>query len=166
MPEVRRATRKDLPAIRDIYNAAGVATTATYDLEPVDLANREAWFDRLTNLGCPVMVLSDEGVVIGYAAYAPFRPHQGYRYTVEHSVYLMPERHHEGGGSQLMAHLIRYAVEHDVHVMVAVLDASNEASLRFHRKLGFTIAGVLPEVGRKFDRWLDVTFMTLNLEPA
>lgn len=160
MLEVRPATQADLPAIRDIYNLAGVPTTATWDLEPVDLANRETWFERLTAAGCPVFVLTDDGVALGYAAYAPFRPHGGYRHTVEHSIYVMPGRQSLGGGTMLMEHLIRYATEHDVHVMVGGLDAGNEGSRRFHRKFGFREVGVLPEVGRKFDRWLDLLFVT------
>ena len=160
MAEVRPATRGDLPTIRDIYNAAGVASSATYDVEPVDLDNRIAWFETLAEHGCPVLALVDRGDVIGYAAYAPFRPHGGYRHTVEHSIYLMPGREGSGGGTQLMLELIRLAGEAGVHVMIGVLDASNEASRRFHRKLGFVESAVLPQVGRKFDRWLDVVFMT------
>ena len=47
-----------------------------------------------------------------------------------------------------------------VHVMVGVVDGANDDSLAFHRKLGFVESGRLPQVGRKFDRWLDVVFMT------
>lgn len=160
MAEVRPATRGDLPAIRDIYNAAGVATTATYDVDPVDLDNRTEWFEKLAGHGCPVLVLVEGDEVIGYAAYAPFRPHGGYRHTVEHSVYLVPGREGSGGGTRLMLELIRLAEEAGVHVMIGVLDASNETSRRFHRTLGFVESAVLPQVGRKFDRWLDVVFMT------
>ena len=164
MAYVRTATREDLPAIRDIYNAAGVATTATYDLEPVDLENRVAWFERLTAAGCPVLVLAEEDRVVGYAAYAPFRPHGGYRHTVEHSVYLMPGCEGNGGGTLLMLELIRRAEAAGVHVMIGVLDAANQTSRRFHHKLGFVASAVLPQVGRKFDRWLDVVFMTRTFD--
>lgn len=164
MAEVRPATRGDLPAIRDIYNAAGVATTATYDLEPVTLANRVAWFERLGVAGCPVLVLAEGDEVIGYAAYAPFRPHGGFRHTVEHSVYLMPGREGNGGGTALMLELIRLAEAAGVHVMLGVLDADNETSRRFHRRLGFEESAVLAQVGRKFGRWLDVVFMARTFD--
>lgn len=163
-PTIRPATRADLPAIVDIYNEAAVGTTASYDLEPVDLHNRRVWFDRLMNGDFPVLVLEDpeEGGVIGYACYGPFRDKAGYAHTVEHSVYVAEGRRSGGAGRMLMAALIDYARGRDVHVMVGVLDAENAASRAFHQRLGFVESAVLPQVGRKFGRWLDIVFTTLT----
>lgn len=156
---VRPATHADLPAITEIYNEAGVGTTASYDLEPVTVAQRRAWFDSLVARDCGVLVL-DDGHVAGYAAYGPFRDKAGYAHTVEHSVYLRPECRRSGGGRALMEALVEHAESRGMHVMVGVLDAGNDASLAFHRRLGFTETAVLPQVGRKFDRWLDIVFVT------
>lgn len=161
-PTIRSAKPTDLQAIVDIYNEAGVGTTASYDLEPVDLTNRRAWFDKLHSAGFPVLVLEDEGEVVGYACYGPFRDKAGYAHTVEHSVYVAPGRRAAGAGRMLMSALIDYARGHGVHVMVGALDAENEASRAFHRRLGFEESAVLPQVGRKFGRWLDVLFTTLT----
>ncbi|MHA6524188.1 GNAT family N-acetyltransferase [Tessaracoccus sp. G1721] len=160
MPTIRPAQSRDLPAITDIFNEAGVGTTASYALEPVTVADRRAWFERLTGADFPVLVLEDDGEVIGYASYGPFRPLAGYAHTVEHSVYIRSGRRAAGGGRMLMLALLDYARGRGVHVMVGVVDGANEDSLAFHRKLGFVESGRLPEVGRKFDRWLDVVFMT------
>lgn len=162
-PTIRSATHADLPVIVDIYNEAGVGTTASYDIDPVDLENRALWFNRLRTAGFPVLVLEDEaeGGVLGYAAYGPFRDKAGYAHTVEHSVYVASGRRAAGVGRMLMSALIDHARASGVHVMVGVLDAANDASLVFHQRLGFTESAVLPQVGRKFDRWLDVIFMTL-----
>ena len=162
-PVVRPATHADLPAITEIYNEAGVGTTASYDLEPVTVAQRRAWFDSLVERGCGVFVL-DDGHVMGYAAYGPFRDKAGYAHTVEHSVYLRPECRGSGGGRALMEALLAHAKSRGMHVMVGVLDAGNDASLAFHRCLGFTETAVLPQVGRKFDRWLDFVFVTRRLD--
>lgn len=161
-PTIRSAKHADLQAIVDIYNEAGVGTTASYDIEPVDLANRRVWFERLVTAGFPVLVLEDDGQVIGYACYGPFRDKAGYAHTVEHSVYVASGRRAAGAGRMLMSAVIDYARGHGVHVMVGVLDADNEASRAFHRRLGFVESAVLPQVGRKFDRWLDVLFTTLT----
>ena len=47
----------------------------------------------------------------------------------------------------------------DKHVMVAGIDATNQASIRLHERLGFERAGTLREVGFKFGSWLDLVFM-------
>ncbi|MCC2593523.1 N-acetyltransferase family protein [Tessaracoccus sp. OS52] len=162
-PTIRSATHADLPAIVAIYNEAGVGTTASYDIEPVDLKNRRIWFDKLKAADFPVLVLEDpaEGGVIGYASFGPFREKAGYAYTVEHSVYVAEGRRAAGAGRMLMTALIDYARGHGVHVMVGVLDAENAASRAFHQRLGFVESAVLPQVGRKFERWLDVVFVTM-----
>lgn len=160
MPTIRPAQSRDLPAITEIFNEAVVGTTASYALDPVTVDDRRAWFERLTGADYPVLVLEDDGEVIGYASYGQFRPLAGYAHTVEHSVYIRSGRRAAGGGRMLMLALLDYARGRGVHVMVGVVDGANEESLAFHRKLGFVESGRLPEVGRKFDRWLDVVFMT------
>lgn len=165
MPTIRPAHVRDIPAITDIYNEAGVGTTASYALEPVTVEDRQAWFDRLTSADYPVLVMEDaDGLITGYASYAQFRPLEGYRHTVEHSVYIRDGHRAAGAGRMLMTALIDYARGRGVHVMVGVVDGANEASVAFHRKLGFEEAGRLPQVGRKFGRWLDVVFVTMIFE--
>jgi phosphinothricin acetyltransferase len=43
--------------------------------------------------------------------------------------------------------------------MVAGIGLPNDASVALHKKLGFTQAGTLREIGRKNERWLDLLFM-------
>ncbi len=159
---IRPARPSDLPAITDIYNEAGVGTTASYDLEPVSLTDRTAWFMAKQAKAFPTLMAVDQGEVIGYAGYGTFRDKAGYDYTVEHSVYVRDGYRTSGVGRMLMAALIDYARGHGVHVMLGVLDADNAASLAFHERLGFVEVGRLPQVGRKFDRWLDVVFVQLT----
>lgn len=65
-----------------------------------------------------------------------------------------------------MRELIDCARTTGKHVMVAGIEASNEGSIRLHKKLGFQEIGTLREVGSKFGRWLDLTFMQLILDDA
>jgi L-amino acid N-acyltransferase YncA len=162
---IRDASEADLPGILSIYNDAVQHTTAIWNENLADLANRRAWLTERTSTGFPVLVMVDSaGVVVGYASYGPWRPHDGYRHTVEHSVYVRSDQRGQGLGVLLMQALIERARAAGLHVMVGAIEAQNSASIGLHQRLGFTITGQMPQVGRKFDRWLDLTFMQLILE--
>lgn len=161
---IRPAELEDLPSIVEIYNEAGVATTASYDLEPVTVEERTEWFERLRSRNHPVLVLVKDGEIVGYANYGPFRDKDAYRHTVEHSLYVAAPHRASGAGRMLMGALLDHARGHGVHTMVGVLDAENAASRAFHARMGFEEVGVLREVGFKFGRWLDVVFVTQHLE--
>ena len=163
-PVIRSASHEDLPAIVEIYNESGVATTASYDVEPATLEERTAWFERLRNQGHPVLVLEEDGRVVGFASYGPFRDKAAYLHTVEHSVYVAEGSRSNGAGRMLLGALLDHAQGCGVHVMIGVLDADNAASRAFHKSLGFVESAVLPEVGRKFGRWLDVVFVTHHFD--
>ncbi len=165
-PRVRPATRADVPAMLKIYNHAVLHTTASYDLEPVALETRLAWFDHKQVEGWPVLVLEEPGdEVIGWATYGPFREKPGYAGTVEHSVYVREDRRDSGLGRLLMLALIADARARGFHVMVGGVDADNVGSLAFHARLGFVQVAGFRQVGRKFGRWLDLAFVQLLLGP-
>ena len=162
---IRDASEADLPGILAIYNDAVQHTTAIWNETLVDLANRRAWLTERTGAGFPVLVMVDSaGAVLGYASYGPWRPHDGYRHTVEHSVYVRSDQRGQGLGVLLMQALIERARAAGLHVMVGAIESENTASIRLHQRLGFVTTGQMPQVGRKFGRWLDLTFMQLILE--
>jgi phosphinothricin acetyltransferase len=157
---VRPARPGDLPAILAIYNEAVETTTAIWNWTKVDLANRRAWFDARTSQGYPVLVAEGgEGRALAYASFGDWRPFEGYLHTVEHSVYVAAEARGNGLGADLLTALIEEARRRGKHVMLGGIEAGNAASLALHRKLGFLETARMPEVGRKFDRWLDLVFM-------
>ena len=162
----RDAVAADLPAIRDIYNDAVLNTLAIWNEQTVDLANRQQWFDARLAQGYPVLVIVDgSDVPLGYASFGDWRPFEGFRHTVEHSVYIRADQRGKGLGPQLLTALIERAKACDKHVMVAAIESSNAASIGLHQRLCFAITGQMPQVGRKFGRWLDLTFMQLILTP-
>ena len=163
---IRDATEQDLPAIRDIYNDAVLNTTAIWNEQLVDLANRQAWFTARQAQRYPILVAVDNDEVTGYASFGDWRPFEGYRYSVEHSVYVRNDQRGKGLGPRLMQALIERARAGGKHVMVAAIESSNQASLRLHERLGFSTTGQMPQVGIKFGRWLDLTFMQLTLNPG
>nr|WP_319516317.1 GNAT family N-acetyltransferase [uncultured Cohaesibacter sp.] len=161
---IRSAKLEDAAAIAEIYNDAVRTTTAIWNDETVTVQNRADWIASKQIDGWPLFVLEDaQGAVAGYATYGPWRAWDGYRHTVEHSVYVEKGHRGQGIGKALMQALISKAKQTDIHVMVAGIEAGNEASIGLHEKLGFNRAGTLREVGTKFGRWLDLTFLELKL---
>ncbi len=160
---IRDATEADLAAIRDIYNDAVEHTTAIWNDQLIDVENRRAWMELRRARGFPVLVAELDGKVAGYASYGDWRAFDGYRHTVEHSVYVHKDARGAGIGRALMEALIGRAREGRVHVMIAAIEAGNSASVRLHEGLGFRLVGVHREVGTKFGRWLDLAMMELML---
>jgi phosphinothricin acetyltransferase len=148
----------------DIYNHVILTTTAVYHYEPHTMEMRKAWYDTRMKEGLPVFVAESEGQVVGFSSYGPFRPWPAYKYTMENSVYVAEGQRGKGIGKLLIEPLIRSAREKEVHVIIAVIDASNEASKQLHRGFGFEEAGHFRQVGYKFGAWLDLTFMQLVLD--
>jgi phosphinothricin acetyltransferase len=163
---IRDAVHADLPAIRDIYNDAVLNTTAIWNEQPVDLGNRQAWFSARQSQFYPILVSVEDEQVTGYASFGDWRPFEGFRHTVEHSVYVRSDQRGKGLGPQLMQALIERAKDCNKHVMVAAIESGNQASIRLHERLGFVTTGQMPQVGTKFGRWLDLTFMQLTLNPG
>ncbi|MCM5557475.1 GNAT family N-acetyltransferase [Pleomorphomonas sp. JP5] len=162
---IRDAVATDIAGITDIYNHAVAHTTAIWNEQVVDVANRAAWHADRVRQGYPMLVAADENnAVLGYATFGDWRPHDGYRHTVEHSVYVRLDARGRGIGEALMVALIGRARALGKHVMVAGIEAGNATSIRLHRKLGFAEVGRLPEVGMKFGKWLDLAFLQLTLD--
>jgi L-amino acid N-acyltransferase YncA len=164
MALIRDAAPADLPAILAITNEAVTNSTAVWSLTPVTLAQRTAWFEDRTARGFPVLVAERDGAVAGFASYGDFRPWEGYLHTVEHSIYVDPSAQGAGIGKALLAALLAHAQAAGKHTMIGGIEAGNAASLALHAKVGFVEAGRLLQVGRKFDRWLDLVFMQKLLE--
>lgn len=161
---IRPAEAKDLPEILEIVNHNIVHSTAIYDYDTRLPSDMQAWFEEKQKLGFPVIVAESEGKVAGYATYGTFRFKVGFRFTVEHSVYVSENYNGKGIGTLLMTELISLAKKQGLHTMIGCIDAENKSSIEFHRKFGFTEEGILKQTGYKFDRWLDLLFMQLMLE--
>ncbi|MEG6507356.1 N-acetyltransferase family protein [Methyloligella sp. 2.7D] len=163
--QIRDASDGDVEGILAIYNEAVLHTTAIWNETTVDAANRLAWLQDRRQAGYPILVaISPEATVLGYASFGDWRAWQGFRHTVENSVYVRSDAHGRGIGEALMRALIARARTIGKHVMVAGIGAENFPSIRLHEKLGFERVGQMPEVGTKFGRWLDLTFLQLILD--
>jgi phosphinothricin acetyltransferase len=161
---IRQATPLDAEGIMAIYNHAVAHTTAIWNDTLVDATNRRQWMADRQAMGFPVLVAVNAQQVLGYASFGPWRAFDGFRHTVEHSVYVHPDHQGQGLGQALMQALIEQARNLQIHVMVAAIEAGNTASIRLHQQLGFEQTGLMPQVGTKFGRWLDLAFLQLRLD--
>ena len=107
--DIRDATEADLPAILAIHNDAIATSTAIFSFHPVDLANRRAFLAERRARGFPFLVAAEAEVVLGYASFGDFRPHDGYFKTVEHSIYVGREHRRRGVAALLLPPLMASA---------------------------------------------------------
>ena len=159
---IRPATIDDLPAITALFNALIPSTTVAWRDHLAGSEEMATWFADRRNLDDPVLVATADDVVVGYTCWTAFRGgprFPGYRHTVEHTIHVAHGQHGRGIGRQLLQALTDIARAHDVHVMVAGIDADNVASIEFHSALGFVEVARMPQVGWKFGRWLDLVLM-------
>lgn len=155
-PRVRIATPEDHPAILAIHNHYVVHDHATFDTAPFTLAERQSWFATFDGGRHTLVIAEDESGCLGYAAAAPFRPKPAYAATVETTVYSAPHAIGRGVGRLVMDMLLERCDAIGVHAEVAAIALPNPASERLHASMGYQPIGMMPEVGRKFERWIDI----------
>jgi L-amino acid N-acyltransferase YncA len=163
--ELRDAKDADVPRIVAILNQAIRDTTASWDIEPTTIEARRGWLRDRQAKDFPVLVAVSGGEIAGFGSFGDFRSWQGYHRTVEHSLYVDPTHQRCGVGAALLNALVERARSRGMHAMVAGIEAGNAASITLHLRAGFEEAGRLREVGRKFDRWLDLVLMQRILAP-
>lgn len=154
---IRVAKEQDVPEMMEIYNYEVLNGVATFDLNVRNLEERMEWF-RQHNVGNhPLIVAEQDGQVAGYASLSTYRDKEAYAATVELSVYVAPSFRRQGVARQLIAHILEDARSRDdIHTVISVITAGNEASVKLHKEFGFVYSGILYEVGEKFGEKLDV----------
>ena len=155
---IRTATTADAASIREIYNHEVENTTATMDLVPRTLADQEQWLAERSGAFAAIVAELD-GQVVGFASLSPYKERAAYRPTVEDSVYVRRDLGGRGIGKALLTALIDLAATSGFHSMMARIEASGTASRALHSSCGFREVGVEVEVGRKFNRWIDMVLM-------
>jgi L-amino acid N-acyltransferase YncA len=161
------ATEEDLPEILEIYNHAILNTTSQWDYRPHTLERRTEWFRATQRDGYPVIVVREDADpsrrILGWGSLGTFHAKEGYRFTVEDSIYVGDGCQGRGVGKALLKELIRKAREMGMKTMIAEIEAEHVISIKMHIKEGFVEAGRLPNAGYKFDRWLDLVILQLML---
>ncbi len=157
---VRLAIEADMPAIQEIYAHYVRSTTASFEEEPPTVAEMTARWQRIQARGLPYLVATKGKRVVGYAYAGPFRERSGYRYTIEDSVYVIPDYLGRNVGNALLSELVERCTELGFRQMIAVIgDSTNAASLALHSRHGFFVVGALSSTCFKFGRWVDAVLM-------
>ncbi|HLT17351.1 MAG TPA: GNAT family N-acetyltransferase [Acidimicrobiales bacterium] len=155
---LRPASPDDAEAIRQIYNLEVTTSTVTFDLVPRTLEEQRAWQASRTG-AYAVIVAEVDGEVAGFGSLSKWRDRPAYATTVEDSIYVHRDHQGRGIGRALLTRLVETATAHGFHACMARIVGGHEASIALHRACGFEVVGVEKEVGRKFNRWLDVVLM-------
>jgi L-amino acid N-acyltransferase len=161
---IRQATINDMSPVLEIVNYEILHSTAIWDYDVRSLEQQIAIFNEKKEKSFPFLVAENETGIVGFGTYGSFRFKEGYKFTVEHSVYVRQDFHGNGIGKLLLQGLVTLAKAQKLHTMIGVIDSENKGSIVFHEKLGFEKVGHIKETGFKFGRWLDSIFMQLLLE--
>jgi len=157
---VRPSIEADISAITAIYAHAVGHGTASFEVEPPDEAEMARRRQAVLAGGYPYLVAEIDGTLAGYAYAGAYRPRPAYRFTVEDSIYVAPDRQGSGVGRALLVALIEACEALGFRQMVAVIgDSASQGSIRLHESLGFRPVGVLEAIGFKHGRWLDTVLM-------
>ncbi len=164
---IRRSRDDDLAAIAAIYGHHVLHGVASFEEIPPPVEEIARRRSAIVAQDLPYLVAEDAGQVVGYCYAGPFRPRPGYRYTLEDSVYVAADAVGRGIGRRLLDAVLARSTELGYRQMVAVIGGRETiASIRLHAALGFAQIGILPAVGFKFGRWIDIVLMQRALGPG
>ena len=162
--KIRPYQTQDTETIVSILNYYISNSTALYDYELRTLEQQQAIFEEKLAKGYPIIVATIDDRAVGFGYYSEFRFREAYKFTVEHSVYVMPNEKGKRIGKAILKYLIDLAKKQNLHTMIAVIDFENQSSVTFHEQFGFTTVGIIKESGYKFERWLHSVIMQLILK--
>jgi len=161
--QVRLAGADDAEAIRSTYNLEVTTATSTFDLVPRSLNDQRSWLAARSGAFSAIVAVDTDDVVVGFGSLSPYKDRAAYSTTVEDSVYVHRDRGGQGIGSTLLRELVDIARSSGFHAVMARIEAGSAASRALHASCGFELIGIERQVGRKFNRWLNVAVMQLLL---
>jgi phosphinothricin acetyltransferase len=160
---IRDASPADAPDVAAIYNHYIAHTVITFEVDVLSDDDLRARIAKVQGAGYPWLVSESDGRVEGYAYASQFRDRAAYQHSAEATVYLAPDATGRGVGSTLYRALTERLRAMGIHLVVGGIALPNDASVGLHESLGFRRVGAFSEIGRKFDRWIDVGFWELRL---
>ncbi len=163
--EIRLATVADAPAIQAIYGPVVASTHISFELEPPTPDEMAA---RIAGVlpAHPWIVLTEGEELLGYAYAHHYQPRAAYRWSVETSIYVSPNRKGKGVGGALYRSLLEVLARQGYRQAIAGTALPNPTSMRLHKSLGFQLAGVQRKLGWKLGAWHDVAWWQCELVPG
>lgn len=162
--KIRDFELNDVMQVQSIYAFHVLNGLGTFE-EVVPSANEMSnRIKEILSAGYPVLVAEHNGEILGYCYVNLFRVRSAYRYTVEDSIYINPKHQGKNLGSLLLNELIeKCKFKQFKQILAFIGDSKNVGSINLHKKFGFTQVGIMKDVGYKFEKWVDVVIMQLNL---
>lgn len=159
---IRPATVTDLPRILDIYGPYVENTAISFEYTVPTLAEFTKRFLTIT-ARFPWLVWEENGLVLGYAyGSLPFE-RTAYQWSAEASIYLCPQAQGKGIGRKLYAALEQLLKQQGYRKVYAIITTANEASVAFHRAVGYRHTATMPDCGFKFGKWYGTVWMEKDL---
>ncbi|MEP1768648.1 MAG: N-acetyltransferase family protein [Sulfitobacter sp.] len=152
------AAQADLPQVQSLWNAMIADTNATFTARLKSDADMETMLHARAEC---FLVARDRDGVAGFITWGMFRAGDGYAHTAEHSI--ITARPRQGVGRDLMRAACDKAAAQGIHMLIAGIGGENSAAVAFHARMGFELAGRLPQVGRKNGAWHDLILMNRAL---
>jgi L-amino acid N-acyltransferase YncA len=160
---IRNADIHDAISIAEIYNHYVLRSHATFEIDPIEIDEMERRIENCLTRALPFLVAAVDDEIRGYACAQPYKPRAAYQHSVEISVYVSPTATANGIGTALYTTLFDKLADSGVHAVIAGISLPNDSSVRLHEKFGMSKVAHFREVGRKFDRWIDVGYWELIL---
>ena len=162
--QLREAVAADLEGVLAIYNHYVITSHVTFDVRPITLAERRAWFATFGPDGpYRLWVATDGGAIQGYACSTPLRPKPAYDVSVETTLYVARDVCGRGLGRRLYQALLGSLTGIGLHRAFAAIALPNAPSVALHERCGFRRCGCFSEAGYKFDRYWDVAWYQRSL---
>lgn len=163
--KIEIARFEDVSAIQAIYAYHVLNGLGTFEETPPTIEDMEKRFNKIIADGFPFLVAKLADKIVGYAYASHFRERSAYRFTVEDSIYIDSQYLGSGVGSMLLKELIVSCKQRGYLQMLALIgDSNNSGSVNLHKRHGFELTGIMKNVGYKFEKFVDVVVMQLNLE--
>jgi phosphinothricin acetyltransferase len=159
---IRSASPADADVIAEIYNHYILHSVISFEEETVsgrDMLGRMAEIQQ----NYPWLVYEEDGAIAGYAYATPWKNRSAYRFAAETTIYVDTAKLGKGIGSRLYEPLLQDLRSRDLHIIMAGIALPNDGSVAIHEKFGFVKVAHYREIGRKFDRWVDVGYWQLML---
>ena len=164
---IRPVGPKDTAAICAIYNYYIEKTIISFEETPLSTAEME---DRIRKISAkyPYLVWEEtsatgNGEINGFAYINTWKERSAYKFSAEISIYIRDGKQGSGMGRKLMERLLEEVRKTDIHTLVAGIALPNDRSVALHEKFGFKKIACFKEIGRKFNKWLDVGYWELIL---
>jgi L-amino acid N-acyltransferase YncA len=162
---IRDATPEDAPALVNIYNHYVVHTPLTFEMIPISKSDMLDRIETITAAELPWLVFESKGQIHGYAYASPWKSRGAYQNTLESTIYLTPDSCAHGIGTYLYGTMLEHLASSDKHAVIAGIALPNPASIALHERLGFEKVAHFKQVGFKFEKWIDVGYWELLLQP-